>query len=229
MKKAIAYYRVSTEDQGRSGLSLEAQQKSVGDFARANGYVLLEEFVEIRSSRSNHHYNLKAALMECKQERAVLLIAKLDRLSRNVAFIAALMDAKDVAFKVVDNPHADEVILHILAAFAQYERKQISKRTIAALQAAKVKGVELGVYGRDVLSKLNQLEADMFALSMLPIIAKLKAEGQNTLRAITTELNMKNIRTSRNNHSRWHLNTVHQLIKRINRLTAEVQLPHNVE
>lgn len=222
MEKAIAYYRVSTEQQGRSGLSLEAQQKAVSDFAKSNSLMLAEEFVEIRSSRSNQHFNLKAALAECKKQRAVLIIAKLDRLSRNVAFIAALMDAKDVQFKVVDNPHADKIILHIIAVFAQYEREQISKRTSAALQAAKRKGTELGKNGKYVLSKRNKIQADMFAISMQPLIEKLKANGYTTIRAIASELNRKQVATYSDNSSRWHPTTVHQLLKRIKRLQSHV-------
>ena len=216
MEKAIAYYRVSTEQQGRSGLSLEAQQKAVADFVEANGWMLAEEFVEIRSSRSNQHYNLKSALAECKRQRAVLVIAKLDRLSRNVAFIAALMDAKDVQFKVVDNPHADKIILHIIAVFAQYEREQISKRTSAALQAAKRKGVELGRHGRYVLSKVNKMEADMFAVSMRPVIETIQANGHTSIRSIGVELNRAGVATF--NNSRWHPTTVYQLLRRIRNL-----------
>ena len=222
MRKAIGYYRVSTEEQGRSGLSLEAQQKAVSDFAKANDYILIDEFVEIRSSRSNIHFALKAALGECKQQQAVLLIAKLDRLSRNVAFIATLMDAKDVFFTVVDNPHADKIILHIMAVFAQYEREQISKRTSAALQAAKRKGVVLGKHGRDVLSKLNYLEANMFALAMRPTVQLLKDRGITTIRAISDELNKMGVATFRNKTSRWHPNTVHQLLRRINKMNDQI-------
>lgn len=211
--KAIAYYRVSTEEQGKSGLSLEAQQKAVNDFANANDLLLVEEFVEIRSSRSNMHFALKAALDECKKCSAVLLIAKLDRLSRNVAFIATLMDAKDVSFTVVDNPHADKIILHIMAVFAQYEREQISRRTSAALQAAKRKGVVLGKHGREVLSKVNRFNADMFAQKMKPIIDDLKSKGLITVREITAELNKLKIPTYKKH--KWHISSVHKLLKRM--------------
>lgn len=211
--KAIAYYRVSTEEQGKSGLSLEAQQKVVSDFAMANDYLLVEEFVEIRSSRSNIHFALKAALDECKKYGAVLLIAKLDRLSRNVAFIATLMDAKDVKFIVVDNPHADKIILHIMAVFAQYEREQISRRTSAALQAAKRRGVVLGKHGREVLSKVNRFNANMFAQKMKPIIDGLRSKGIMTIRSIATELNRLKVPTY--SKRKWHITSVHKLIRRI--------------
>lgn len=216
MQKAIAYYRVSTEEQGKSGLSLEAQQKAVSDFANANDLLLVEEFVEIRSSRSNMHFALKAALDECKKCGAVLLIAKLDRLSRNVAFIATLMDAKDVSFTVVDNPHADKIILHIMAVFAQYEREQISRRTSAALQAAKRNGVVLGKHGREVLSKVNRFNADMFAQKMKPIIDGLKHKGMVTIRAIVAELNRLKIPTY--GKRKWHKTSVHNLLRRIDDL-----------
>lgn len=216
MQKAIAYYRVSTEGQGKSGLSLEAQRKAVNDFIDANGYMLTEEYIEIRSSHCNMNYALKAALAECKQSGAVLLIAKLDRLSRSVAFIATLMDAKDVSFTVVDNPHADKIILHIMAVFAQYEREQISKRTSAALQAAKRKGVVLGKHGREVLSKVNRFNADMFAQKMKPVIDGLKHKGKVTIRAIVAELNRLKVPTY--GKRKWHNTSVHNLLKRIDDL-----------
>ncbi len=155
MQNAIAYYRVSTDRQGKSGLGLEAQQKAVSDFAMSNGFQIVEEFIEVRSGKRNWQYALKAALSECKKTRSVLIIAKLDRLSRSVAFIATLMEANGVTFQIVDYPHADKVIIHFLAAFAEFERDQISKRTKAALAAAKLRGIELGKHGRDVLSKMN--------------------------------------------------------------------------
>jgi DNA invertase Pin-like site-specific DNA recombinase len=213
MQRAIAYFRVSTQRQERSGLGLEAQQQAVYAFAKANHFDLINEYIEVNSGTRNHKYNLKVVLAECRRHRAVLVIAKLDRLSRNVAFISTLMEA-DVAFKIVDNPHAEEFVLHVLAAVAQKERKDISKRTSAALASAKQRGVELGKHGRYVLSRQNQFRAEMFAFAMTGVIEELKSKGIQSIRAITNELNRKNIPSYRN--QKWHRNTVHQLIKRIN-------------
>lgn len=212
MKNAIAYYRVSTERQGRSGLGLEAQQRAVASYIEANGLTLIDEWEDINSGKRNDRPALKNALIECKKQKAVLIIAKLDRLSRSVAFISMLIEAK-VDFKVVDNPYAEPFTLHILAAVAQKERTDTSQRTSAALEAAKIRGVELGKYGKHVLSKLNRFRAEAFAFKMMPIIEQLKSQGLNTVRAITLELNKMNVPTYRNN--KWHLSTVHKLIKRI--------------
>lgn len=212
MRKAVAYYRVSTERQGQSGLGLEAQKKSVTDFIKANDYLLDKEFIEIESGKKDKRPILAKALRKCKAENATLLIAKLDRLARNVMFISTLMESK-VDFKAVDNPFAEDIILHIMAAFAQHERVQISKRTIAALRAAKARGVKLGKHGREVLSKENKQEAVRFAMNMKPIIEQIQSNGIKTIRGIAKELNQLKIPTYRN--KKWHPNTVHSLIKRI--------------
>lgn len=214
-KKAIAYYRVSTERQGQSGLGLEAQKSSVTLFAGREGYQVEKEFVEIESGKKNHRPELLAALEQCKKEKATLIIAKLDRLGRNVAFIAYLMESK-VDFVAVDNPAAGPLILHILAAFAQHEREQISKRTKDALKAAKKRGVELGKYGKNVLSKQNQEAAKMFALKLQPVVQEIKSQGFTTVQAITDEMNNRRIPTFRGRGQKWHIPGVHSLLKRLN-------------
>src|SRR2546421_2783287 len=139
----IAYFRVSTDKQGKSGLGLEAQRKAVLDYLNGGRWELVQEFVEVESGKHNERPQLQAALAACKKHRARLVIAKLDRLSRNLAFIATLMES-GVEFVAVDNPHANKLTVHILAAVAQHEREMISERTTAALQAAKARGVRLG-------------------------------------------------------------------------------------
>ncbi|MEZ5017273.1 MAG: recombinase family protein [Flavipsychrobacter sp.] len=218
MRKAVAYYRVSTERQGHSGLGLEAQKKSVTDFIKVNDYLLDKEFIEIESGKKASRPILAKALRRCKATNATLLIAKLDRLARNVKFISTLMESR-VDFKAVDNPYAEDLIIHIMAAFAQHERVQISKRTTAALRAAKARGVKLGKHGRDVLSKKNHREADCFAEKMKPIIEQIQTNGIRTIRGITGELNRLKVTTYRN--KKWHPNTVHNLIKRIKRLNIK--------
>lgn len=213
MQPVIAYYRVSTKRQGKSGLGLEAQQQAVNRFIEANDFLLIDEFVEVGSGRRNFYkHQLKAAITECRKEKAMLLIAKLDRLSRNVAFISTLMETK-VEFRIVDNPYAGEFTLHILAAVAQKERKDNSKRTRAALTAAKLRGVELGKHGKYVLSKVNSRNADLFARKMRPVIEELKKKGTKTVRAITKELNRKKIPSYKKRT--WHISSVYKLLKRI--------------
>lgn len=210
MKKAIAYYRVSTQQQGKSGLGLEAQKEAVRVYTVANGYEVISEHMEVESGRKNNRPQLLNALSECKRLKAILIIAKLDRLGRNVAFIANLMESK-VQFVAVDNPHATDLVLHITAAFAQFEREQISTRIKEALQAAKRRGVILGKNGREVLSQQNKQAAREFAAQMQPIIEELKAQGFTTERAICAELNARQIPTPREG-GKWHNSTVHNLL-----------------
>ncbi len=214
MRKAIAYYRVSTERQGESGLGLDAQKYAVKHFAQANGYLVTDEFIEIESGKKSNRPLLQCALEKCQTNEALLLIARLDRLGRNVAFISRLLESH-VEFKAVDNPHAGKLVVHIMAAFAEYERDEISRRTKAALQAAKQRGTELGKNGKYVLSKKNKDDADFFAQSMKPIIADLKENGIKTVRQITTELNKTKVPTFKNDGSKWHLSTVQNLLKRL--------------
>lgn len=212
MKQAITYYRVSTERQGKSGLGLEAQQSMVSAFAGSNGFNIVAQFTEVESGKKANRPVLLAALASCKVNDAVLLIAKLDRLGRNVAFISTLMQS-GVEFKAVDNPYAGKFMVHIMAAVAEHEREQISERTTAALKAAKLRGVELGKNGKYVLSKLNKVLADGFAWDMKPIIERVRLDGFTTVRQISKELNRLQIPTYR--QTRWHPTTVHQILQRI--------------
>lgn len=203
MKNAIAYYRVSADRQGISELGLQAQAKAVENYILANDYNLTGSFTEVESGwKNNRPQRLKA----------ILIIAKLDRLSRNVAFIANLMESK-VQFVAADNPHATNLVIHITAAFAQFEREQISTRIKEALQAAKKRGVILGKNGREVLSQQNRQAAQEFAAQMQPIIEELKTQGFTTERAICAELNARQIPTAREG-GKWHKSSVHRLLKR---------------
>lgn len=142
--EAIAYYRVSTAKQGASGLGLEAQQAAVMAYAKANGLVIVQSFVEIETGTGKRQrVEIFKALDECKRTGAKLLIAKLDRLARNVHFISGLMESH-VDFVCVDSPNVTPLTLHVLAAVAEQEAKLISKRTKDALTAAKARGIELG-------------------------------------------------------------------------------------
>ena len=141
--KFIAYHRVSTDRQGSSGLGLEAQQKAVMDYLNGGDWQLLDALTEIESGKRSDRPELAKALAECRRHKATLVIAKLDRLARNVAFISGLMEAK-VDFVAADMPEANKLTVHIMAAMAEHEREQISARTKAALAAAKARGAKLG-------------------------------------------------------------------------------------
>src|SRR5215831_10718214 len=142
LRRFVSYYRVSTAQQGASGLGLEAQREAVSRHVAAGG-VLVAEFTEVESGKKNDRPQIAAALADCRLRRATLVIAKLDRLARNVAFISNLMES-GVDFVACDNPHATRLTIHILAAVAEHEREMISQRTKAALAAAKARGVRLG-------------------------------------------------------------------------------------
>lgn len=217
MRKAITYYRVSTDRQGESKLGLEAQEKAVRDFAGLFRYEVIDDYIEVESGKRNERPILHQALKACHEHKAVLLIAKLDRLSRSVAFISTLMEA-GIEFKAIDYPDADKVFIQLLAVFAEFERDQNSKRTTAALRAAKRRGVELGKNGKYVLSKQNKANAIAFARKMEPIIENIKNKGTVTIRGITDELNRSRIPTYRKHGRKWHPNTVHHLLKRIENL-----------
>src|ERR671910_807892 len=141
--KFAAYYRVSTEKQGRSGLGLEAQQEAVRSYHNGGAWTLVAEIVEVESGKRNDRPKLAEAMRLCRLHGAVLIIAKLDRLARNVAFISNLMES-GVEFTAVDFPQANRLTVHILAAVAEHEREMISQRTKAALAAAKARGKRLG-------------------------------------------------------------------------------------
>src|ERR1700722_8610938 len=142
-RRYVTYYRVSTERQGRSGLGLDAQKAAVAEFLRTTDGTVHTEFVEVQSGKDNDRPKLAEALKLCKLTRSTLLIAKLDRLSRNAAFLLTLQNA-GTRFVAVDNPDMNETVVGILAVLAQAERKATSERTTAALAAAKRRGVKLG-------------------------------------------------------------------------------------
>ena len=142
-KSIVGYVRVSTAGQGASGLGLEAQQAAIDGYAAQHGASVARLYVEVESGRKVDRAELAKALAHAKRSRATLVVAKLDRLGRNVAFLSALMEAK-VDFVAVDNPAANKLTLHILAAVAEAEAEAISARTKAALQAYKARGGKLG-------------------------------------------------------------------------------------
>jgi len=203
-RRFVAYYRVSTDRQGRSGLGLEAQQKAVRDFLNGGPWELVGEFVEVESGKRADRPELALALEACRKQKAKLVIAKLDRLSRNLAFIATLMES-GVEFVAVDNPHANKLTVHILAAVAEHEREAISERTRAALAAAKARGKRLGT--PDPKGAVKRMHAALkantagFAANVLPIIREVQAAGHKSHNAIAGQLNARKVATARG--GRW--------------------------
>jgi len=199
----ISYLRVSTARQGASGLGLEAQRAAVAAHITSGGHTLVAEYVEVESGRKADRPQLAAALAACKLHRATLVIAKLDRLSRNAHFLTGLHEA-GVRFVAVDMPEANEMVVTIMAAVAQAERRMISERTKAALQAAKARGVKLGnptrlppkatPETRAKGSATNAEQARAFAERLRPVFTEL--DGQS-LRAVARELERRGIATAR--------------------------------
>lgn len=204
----VAYYRVSTERQGQSGLGLNAQRSAVA--AYAGGKDFLGEFVEVESGRKDDRPQLAAALAMCRQKRAVLVIAKLDRLARSVAFISNLMES-GVEFVAVDMPQANRLTLHILAAVAEHEREMIGQRTRAALAAAKARGTRLGNPRPDLMKAgaAASASAAQFRARVIPVIRILQEQGLS-LRGIATELNTRGIHSARGRS--WHAASVRQVL-----------------
>lgn len=207
----IAYLRVSTSKQGHDGLGIEAQREAVRRYCNHLHGLLLGEFVEVESGKCNDRPVMAQALAACQDQRATLVIAKLDRLGRSVSFIAGLMEAK-VPFVAVDMPFATPLLLHVMAAFAEHERTQISVRTKAALAAAKARGVELGKNGKALAAK-NRADALDFALSTEHAIKAARASGAQTLGEIATYLNRRGLLTRE--RAQWHPMTVSRAIRRL--------------
>jgi DNA invertase Pin-like site-specific DNA recombinase len=205
-RKFVAYYRVSTEKQGRSGLGLEAQQEAVRSYLNGGDWELMAEVVEVESGKRNDRPRLAEALRLCRLHGATLIIAKLDRLARNVAFISNLMES-GVEFTAVDFPQANRLTVHILAAVAEHEREMISKRTKDALAAAKARGKKLGgnrgkvhligQRGGLASAALRVAKARSRAADIAPIIKDIRAGGASSLRQIAMGLNERNIMTAR--------------------------------
>ena len=223
MSRVVSYFRVSTEAQGRSGLGLEAQREAVGVLCTERGWAILAEFTEVESGKRDDRPQLIAALKRAKVTGARLVIAKLDRLSRNVAFLAALQDS-GARFTAADMPEADEFTVHILAAVAQRERKLTSERTKAALAAAKARGVQLGNprgatairragKGNEAAIRTVRANAVARAEEYAEIVADVRASGTTSVPAIARELNERGIITPRG--GRWHPSSVANLLARL--------------
>jgi DNA invertase Pin-like site-specific DNA recombinase len=221
MRSVVAYIRVSTQTQGKSGLGIEAQRDAIARFVEAEGLQLLNEYVEVETGKGSDAIDrrpqLAAALRQARKAKAAVVVAKLDRLSRDVVFIAGLM-AQRVPFIVTElGLDADPFMLHIYAALAEKELALISQRTTVALAQAKQRGTVLG--NRTNLGEaqkkgndIQRAQADAFAASVMPVIRQLQAQGITTVRAIAAALNERGVRTARGGD--WHHATVYALMHR---------------
>lgn len=212
MTEFISYLRVSTQRQGQSGLGIEAQRAAVEDHIRQKGGTLLKEFVEVESGSCKTRLVLVQSIALCRRRKATLVIAKLDRLARNVAFVSSLMES-GVEFVAVDAPYANRLMIHILAAFAEHERTLISERTKAALAAAKARGVRLGINGHK-LAKMNREKAMSFSETLRAPIRTSIDSGSTTLKEIAIALNSQGHRTPLG--CMWTASGVHRLLQRLN-------------
>lgn len=216
----MLYLRVSSQDQNRSGLGLEAQQRDIDLFLENYAdtpYEVIERFVEVQSGKDDDRPLLEAAINLAKKQGAVLVVSKLDRLSRRVSFIAALMEDKALEFKVAQMPYADKFQLHIYACLAEQERDFISQRTKAALAAAKARGTRLGapVIHLEKLSAARSLKADSDALRVASMIVPLHRQGAS-LRSICDALNKSGLKTQRG--GKFHPSLISRMLQRIETL-----------
>lgn len=203
MSRFVAYYRVSTKKQGASGLGLEAQQASVRDYLKRVDGTQLAAFTEVETGKRNDRPQLEAAILRCKQSNATLLVAKLDRLSRNAAFLMSLRDS-GVQFEALDIPGANWMTVGVLALVAQNEAEAISDRTRKALAARRARGLPMGT-PRDMrpyakraavlAGKSNRAKALKRAQVVAPAIEAARADGHTSLRAIAAYLNERSITT----------------------------------
>ncbi len=221
MRQIVSYIRVSTGKQGKSGLGIEAQREAIARFAATEGCEILAEVVEVETGKGSDALDrrpkLAEALGKARKAKAAVVVAKLCRLSRDVAFIAGLM-AQRVPFIVAElGADADPFMLHVYAALAEKERAMISDRTRAALAAKKAQGATLGnktnlADAQALGVSAIQAAADAFAANVLPVVRQLQASGITTTRAIAEALNARGIRTARGGE--WHGSTVRNLLAR---------------
>jgi DNA invertase Pin-like site-specific DNA recombinase len=220
MRSIVAYIRVSTSQQGRSGLGIEAQREALAQFTVGEEFEIVAEFVEVETGKGSDALDrrpeLAAALAKARALRCPVIVAKLDRLSRDVHFISGLM-AHRVAFVVAElGPDVDPFVLHLYAALAEKERSLIAGRTKSALAAAKARGVKLGnpkldeARGQAVAAL--KAEADRAAGNVLPVIAEIQKSGAKTLRAVADALNARGVPTPRG--GRWHAMSVRNAMAR---------------
>jgi len=238
-KKIVAYYRVSTGRQGRSGLGLDGQREAVSRYVQSVGGVLLAEFTEIESGRVNSRPSLELAMRLARQRGAILCVAKLDRLARNVAFIATIMESR-LDFVACDYPVANKLTLHILAAVAEHEVDMIRDRIRVALKAAKSRGQKLGSHrpghwdgreaAREAGGKLGAIRAAEAKVArtledyvdLIPTIVQMRAAG-SSLQLIADTMHAAGHRTT--GGGRWRAITVSRILRQHSDLSTSAHIP----
>ena len=224
--KFVAYYRVSTQKQGRSGLGLEAQRHAVAEFLDGGDWKIVGEFTEVETGKRSDRPELARALAMCRLHGAKLVIAKLDRLSRNAHFLLGLKES-GADFVAADMPNANQLTVGIMAVVAEDEAKRISERTRVALQAAKKRGTKLGGFRgfmptarmRKLSAEALQKRTDARAADLAPIIKDLQAAGKTSLRAIAAGLNEAGIPTARGGE--WSSPQVMRILERLDPFRGE--------
>ena len=215
MPTFIAYYRVSTQSQGQSGLGLDAQKAAVQAYVQSIGGTVLAEYKEVESGAIDDRTELIVALKHCRSQKAMLVIAKLDRLARSVHFISELLRS-GVEFVAADMPHANKLTIHIIAAVAEYEREVIAQRTKASLAAAKARGVRLGNPNAAGQSKIasdkTRDRADAYAKGIMPVIQALQVQGVSSFSHLAKALEQSGVRTQRG--GRWTAAGVRNILLR---------------
>ena len=218
-QQIIAYLRVSTEAQGRTGLGIEAQRQLVANYAKQTDSQIVREYVEVESGKIDDRPELNAAIRDSRRTGATLVVAKLDRLSRNATFLLTFDDMvkrAGIDLHVCDQPHLDRFMLGIHALIAERERHMISERTKAALAAAKARGVRLGTRDGKRLSEAGsaarRLKAKQHAMNVLPVISQIQATGATTYRSIAEALNARGVMTQQGGE--WHPASVRRVMMR---------------
>lgn len=217
----VPYFRVSTDGQSRSGLGLEAQRRAVADYVRGVGGETLEPFVEVESGKRKDRPQLARALALARRKKATLLVAKLDRLARNTHFITSLQQS-GVSFRAADMPQANEFMVQILAAVAEYEARLISERTKAGLASARARGVQLGkienlARGNHSAARTQANRAVAAAIRMRPVIEEMRENGHTSFTAIANRLNQLGYMTD--SGCIWHPMTVSRLLHRLKNIS----------
>lgn len=213
----LSYLRVSTSKQGHDGLGIEAQREAVRRYVEQVGGELLDERIEVESGAVRDRPILQKLITDCRRLKATIIVARLDRIGRNVAFVSSLMEAK-IEFVAVDAPFANALMLHILSAFAEHERTIIAERTRAALQAAKERGVVLGENGRRLAAK-HRADAKTFAETLRGPLTTYLDQGASKLQDVADSLNLAGYRSREGRP--WSAGTVSRILRRLDlRLNA---------
>ncbi len=212
----IAYYRVSTAAQGRSGLGIEGQQAAVTAFLATQDHELITSFTEVESGKNADRPQLTTALALARRQKAKLIISKLDRLSRNLSFLANLIESS-VEIVIADMPTANRLTIQLMAVVAEHEARMISERTKAALAAAKARGVILGnraslIAAQPIAREVIAKHADQHADNILPTLKQIIKSGVRSVHIVAQQLNQRGVKTARG--GQWHGTTILNLIRR---------------